>query len=1024
VKFRPCILLVGLLATVGAVPYDFGDLHYRWLGPAVMGGRLDAVAGVAGDSAVIYAGHSSGGLWKSSDGGLTFASVFQAGATTAIGAIAVDARRPRTVYIGTGEAFPRNTAAYGDGVYRSDDGAKTWTHLGLRDSGSIAKIGIDPHDDRIVLVAALGHEFGPNTQRGIYRSGDAGAHFTRVLFVNPTTGGSDLAFDSRRRGVVYAGTFDFLRRPWMMRSGGSGSAIWKSYDSGKTWHRLSGSGLHNGLPDASMNRAGVAVCASDSSVYAFAPTGRSMLYRSTDGGAHWRLRHASTDINFRPFYFSQVRCDPRDSHTVYAVGGALMVSRDGGVRFHDAGGGGDNHDLWIDPSNPNRLIDGSDMGLHLSLNGGKSWNYDNIVPFAQVYRVGYDYADPYHVMGGMQDHEVWWGPSDKRNLNDGVSDGDWRNIADWGDGQYAMADPRNPNLVYEDTHFGDLALVNIATGERRYISPQPLISFGTGARTYPYRFNWSAPLLVSRFDPDVVYFGGNVLFRTHNRGASWETVTPDLTHCDPSQLGRSGGPITYDNTNAETYCTIYSIAEDARDRSVLYIGTDNGHLDVTRDGGKTWTDVIGNVPGLPAHAWVNAIAASPTTSGAAYAAFDRHQFDDLRAYAYRTDDYGATWHPISHGLPSYVHVVRQDPRNANVLYAGTQTGVSVSLDGGASWRDFRLGIAPVPVFDLAVHPRDNDLIVGTHGRGFYVLDDLAPVQQLSIAASQNAFLFTPPVATRYSQRLYTEHGRGAFLAANKPYGALLSFYLGSAPPAQRGRKPTVHFDVFDGTGTTVASLERPAHAGVNRTSWDLRADLPWRGAITQDRRAYYIFYPLRLAGAEVPPGTYTVHLSANGTTRSQPLVVRMDPREAIDVVPLKARDAAVNRLLIAQERAEADLARVFSLRSQIAKLRRRSGGLLPRALVTLDGRLAATADLLRNADSSGYRAPARVVEQLAYLRYTIEQYDGAPTDAQSALIESDERESIRVDAALQQLVAAQLPPLNAWLTAHALAPLR
>ncbi|MDQ2663452.1 MAG: glycosyl hydrolase, partial [Candidatus Eremiobacteraeota bacterium] len=456
------------LCLMGVVPSGFGDLHYRWLGPAVMGGRLDAVAGVPGDPRVIYAGHSSGGLWKSTDSGLTFTSVFTGTRSQAIGAIAVDPRNARIIFVGTGEAFPRNTAAAGDGLYRSVDAGQSWQRAGFRNAGSIAKIAVDPIDDRSVLVAVMGHEFGPSDERGIYRSADRGRHFVRTLFVNRTTGGSDLAFDPKHPRIVYAGTFDFARRPWTMRSGGAGSGLWKSSDGGRTWKALTNrSG--NGLPAGPINRVGVSVCASDPNVvYAFVPTRSGTLYGSLDAGAHWALRNASQSVDFRPFYFSQVRCDPRDPKKVYAVAGALLVSHDGGKTFRNAGGGGDNHDLWIDPSDSNRLIGGSDMGLHLSVNGGRTWNADNVVPFAQIYRVGYDFAEPYHVMGGLQDHEVWWGPSDKRSRNDGVSAGDWLNIADWGDGQYAMADPRDANIIYEDTHFGDLALLDLRTGTRRY----------------------------------------------------------------------------------------------------------------------------------------------------------------------------------------------------------------------------------------------------------------------------------------------------------------------------------------------------------------------------------------------------------------------------------------------------------------------------------------------------------------------------------------------------------------------------
>lgn len=991
-----------------------------------MGGRLDAVAGVPGNPNLIYLGHSSGGLWKSNDGGLTFASAFEAGTSSSIGAIAIEKRDPNVVYIGTGEGFPRNTAEAGDGIWRTRDGAKTWTHLGLARSGSIAKIALDPADDRVVLAAAMGDEFAAGGERGIYRSADAGAHWSRVLYVNSTTGGSDIAFDPRRPNIVYAGTFDYLRRPWTMRSGGAGSGLWRSSDAGRSWYRLTGARVRNGLPSGPINRVGVSVCASAPNVvYAFVPVRGGMLYRTLDGGAHWSLRNASQDINFRPFYFSQIRCDPHDPSRVYAVAGGLLRSTDGGRTFKGAGGGGDNHDLWIDPRNSNRMLDGSDMGFHFTLDGGRTWSYDDVVPFAQVYRVGYDFAQPYHVMGGMQDHEVWRGPSTKWSQSDAVGNGDWLNISDWGDGQYAMADPRDPAIVYEDTHFGDLARLDLRTQERRDISPQPIVAFGTGAGTYKYRFNWSAPLLVSRLDPDVLYFGGNVLFRSVDRGDSWRAISPDITRCTAEQLAASGGPITFDNTNAETYCTIYSIAEDAASAQTLWIGTDDGHISLTRDGGATWTDVTARLP-VPEPARVYAIAASPTRPGVAYAAIDRHQQNDYRSYALVTRDYGATWSRIDSGLAGYVHVIREDPVDPAVLYAGTESGVFVSLDGGSTWSDLRLGLPHVPVYDLAIHPRDHDLIVGSHGRGFYILDDLGAIEHLARAReSAGPTLFAPMPAIRYESATYHQSGRGAFAAENKPYGALISFYLPRVPPAAPRKKPQVQVQILDRSGTVIDAFETAAHAGINRTVWDLRMQPAAGRARVADARPYYVFYSLALRGPQVLPGTYTVRLNALGTSENAPIEVRMSPRDSATTAGLRAQQTAIEQLVAAGEKGEVAIARVTALKRRIgASLTKTRDVRLRGDLASLSTALDGELDRLRNADPSGYRAPARLVEQLAYVRDTIESYDGPPTAAQTALIERYGRQTDEVTAAIDGLLAARLPAIDAGLRAQNLAPLQ
>ena len=1013
---RAALLAALVFATAGAtaMAQPFGDLAYRWIGPAVMGGRLDSVAGVAGDPNLIYLGHSSGGLWKSENGGLSFSSAFEAGKTEAIGAIAIDPRNSKRIFLGTGEPFPRNTAVYGDGIWLTTDGARHWRNVGLSASGSIAKIAIDPDDSRIVLAAAMGSEYAPGRDRGIYRSTDAGAHWTRVLYVNDTTGGSDISFDPKNGAVVYAGTFDYLRRPWTMRSGGPGSGLYKSTDAGKTWKKLTDPNLRNGLPGGPINRVGVSVCYSDPSVvYAFVPVKHGMLYRSVDSGAHWELRNASQEINFRPFYFSQVRCDPGNPRRVFAIAGGLTVSTDGGKRFKNAGGGGDNHDLWIDPKNPKRMLNGSDMGFHFSVDGGKTWSYDNVVPFDQVYRVGYDMDVPYHVMGGLQDHEVWRGPNELLSANDGPSGGDWLNISDWGDGQYAMGDPSDPSIVYEDTHFGDLAREDLRTGERRYISPQPIIGFGTGAGTYKYRFNWSAPLLISRFDSNVIYFGGNVLFRSSDRGNSWTELSPDLTQCNPAELGPSGGPITFDETNAETYCTIYTIGEDASPGTIWY-GTDNGHIELTRDGGASWHDVIGNVPGLPLPARVNAISPSTRDSGVAYASFDRHQWNDYKPYAYVTRDFGRTWTAIGSGLSGFVHVVREDPRNASVLYAGTETGAFVSFDGGRRWDDLRLGIPHVPIFDLQVHPRDNDLILGSHGRGFYVLDDVTPLQEWTRAQAAGTYLFTPMPALRYSSSSYHEHGRGAFVSGNKPYGALISLYLAAAPPAPTRTKPSINVQILNSQNELVDAFQTQVHAGLNRFAWDLRA-LPPSGTQTiQDRRPYYIFYPMKIYGPQVLPGKYTVRVVIGARTLTAPVTVAMDPHHPVEAADLQQQYDALQSLAVTQEKVEAALARLDGLRRQIAAVSGRAGA-LSRELSEYDAALAAQQDRLRNPEPSGYRRPARLSEQLAYLRYTIDQFDGPPTRTQQLLAQQYALQTGEAERDLAPLFGERLAAVNASL---------
>lgn len=1009
---------------------DLGSLSWRTIGPAVMGGRLDVVAGVPGDGQTIYLGHSSGGLYQSLDGGLSFKSIFSEGSSSSIGALAVAPSDPKRLYLGTGEGFPRNTAAIGDGVFTSSDAGKTWHAIGLRDTQHIARIAVDPHDPNVVLVAALGPEWTPGGARGIYRSRDGGKTWQRTLAGNATTGASDVVFDPSDSRVVYAGLFDFLRRPWEFRGGGTGSGLFKSTDGGLTWARLTDPALHNGLPGGVINRVGVALCFHHpQTLYAVVPTKTGMLYRSDDAGAHWRSVNPSQDLNFRPFYFSQVRVDPDDPDRVYMISGELKLSTDGGKTFKGLDAGGDNHDLWVDPLRHDRVLLGSDMGFDLSMDRAKSWDYINTVPFGQVYRVAFDSATPYHVMGGMQDHEVWWGPSSLWNA-DGAGNGDWRNVSDWGDGQYVVPDPRDPDVLYEDTHFGDLTRRNLRTGEARYISPQPRITFGTGVGKFTYRFNWSAPLLLSAHDPNVLYYGGNVLFKSTDGGTNWSVISPDLSEpCDRALLRSSGGPISHDNTNAESYCTIYALSEDAVDLSTLWAGTDNGNLLITRDGGGHWTNLIGNVPGAPPRALVSSIHASRVDAGVAYVSFDAHRLGDTRPYVFATRDYGKTWTNLSRGLKSYVYAVREDPRARDLLFAGTEDGVWASFDRGNHWVDLRLGMEHVPVYDLDIQPQFNDLVLGTHGRGFAILDDITPLEHLGEAMHDGAALFAPTPAWRYTSRPSYDHGHGEYVAKNRPYGALISYYLAPKPHAKprasktkRARPAKEHVDlqILDQRGAVVRTIkDAPVDDGINRVTWDLTTDPPGGVNAVADPRSYYVFYPLDIDGPEVLPGTYTVRLRARGKTFTMPLEVRLDPAVTASTSDLQAQFDALHRLNEEQERGEVTLNKIAHLDHQIdAAVRKAKDNALRRSLRAYKQRIDAVADRLRNGDGSqnaGYKQPAQVIDQIAYLRHIIATSFDAPTQAQSALIDEYARVCSRVVAQADALFGQNLTELNGRL---------
>ena len=995
----------------GVTAEDLRGLSWRGIGPAVMSGRVTAVAGVPGNPMILLAGHSTAGLYKSEDGGVTFRSIFNDGGTLSIGAVAIDPRNPAVIYVGTGEGNPRNSASFGDGVYRTLDGGQTWQHLGLEKTERITRILVDPNDPKVVLVAALGHEWGASPDRGVYRSGDGGRSWQRVLYVSETTGASDLTFDPTNPNVVYAGMYDFLREPWHLRSGGPGSGLWRSRNNGVTWQKLNDPALKNGLPPEPIERVGVAVAASNPNVvYAFLPSKEGLLWRSDDAGDHWHLVSSNRATDSRPFYFSQVFVDPANENRIYTLAGELLVSVDGGRDWRPIEAGGDNHDLWIDPTNPRRLLLGSDMGFNESYDHGKTWDYFNTMPWGQAYRVGYDRAEPYHVMGGFQDHEVWWGPSTMWREN-GAQNGDWVHISPWGDGQYAMADPRDPNIVYFDNHYGDITRFDLRTGVARFITPYPVSESGTGVGSFKYRFSWNAPFLISHHNPDVIYFGGNVLFRTEDGGQTWKVISPDLTTNNPQKMKPSGGPVTLDNSNAEAYCTIFALSEDARDPKVIWVGTDDGNVQITRDGGAQWKNVAGNIPGLPSGSPVSSIHSSPTVAGRAYVSFERHQLNDFAPYVFVTDDYGKTWRPIAKGLPTYVHVVREDPKQPNLLYAGTELGPFASFDSGQTWLDLRLGLPRLPVYDLVVHPVANDLIIATQARGYYILDDATPLQRLAEAVNRPLTLFPPMPATRFVPMPYMpNHGQRGFEAPNRPYGAILSYYLSETI----AKAPlNVSIQILDANGKLLRTQEEKGQPGINRLAWDLRVDVPGEPAPQNQPRPRM---QRRLLGPEVVPGDYTVRLTAGAETASTQVIVHTDPHWKFSRQELAEHSQASGRLAQMLEEGQAASLRAEDVQSQIAELEKRlADPELKEEGEALRKELAAAGKELGKLNVYPLDSAPPLLVQIGFLRRIVDSYPGAPTAAQAQQISEREAELSKSLDNLKLALEVKLKEFNAHL---------
>lgn len=1004
-----------------ADPTLLEGLSWRSIGPAVFGGRVADVAGIPGDPTVLWVAAASSGLYRSTNGGITFESVFDQGNTLSIGAIAVDPTDPDVVFAGTGEGAVRNSISFGDGMYRTTDGGQSWTHVGLEDTERFARIAIDPMNPRTVFAAAMGHAFGPNPERGIYRSTDGGETWERVLFVSETTGASDVAIDPSDPSIVYAGMYDYMRKPWHFRSGGPGSGLYRSSDGGTTWTRLTDPALRNGLPGARLiGRVGVSIHRNDPRVvYALIESQEpGELWRSDDRGATWRMVSEDRRLNNRPFYYTQVRADPVDPDRVYTLAGSFNVSTDGGRTFSGPGGRmfGDHHALWIDPSNPARLLCGTDGGFFISNDFGRNWDFVNNMPMAQAYHVGIDMAEPYNVLGGFQDHEIWRGPNEMWNRT-GVRQGDWVRLRYMADGMYTVPDPRDPEIVYYNGHFGDITRIDMRDQEERYIQPYPPGPMNGGAELEDYRFNWNSPIHMSPTDPDVVYFGGNVLFRTTDGGSTWSVISPDLTTDDPEKQKLSGGDITPDNTRAEFHSTILTIAESPLDARVIWAGTDDGNLQITRDGGETWTNVAPDIDGAPQFSWFASVQASNAVAGRAWVAIDQHRMDDFASYAFVTEDYGRTWRRVGDGLRGYVHIVMEDPRQPDLVYAGTELGMFVSFDSGRSWTDLRLGLPPLAVVDMKVHPRDNDLVIATHARGFYVMDDVTPLQRLATARNQDVALFPPMPAVRFTAAAdVSVLGNDEWIAPNPPYGALLSYWL--SPSATDGRP--VSIEMIDSSGRTVRTLNGPARPGLNRIAWDLTE----RSACTGGNIAAGPFAGRgggRGGGTwlRALPGAYTVRLAAGGRVVEQPLRVRLDPRLDVSDADLAVSYTEAKKI----ERMECTLrgasARVRSLDQQLEAFAE-SG-----AAASLREEASALRQQLRPIALGLYgdvRDPGHInlSGRVNWLTIQVGNYSGRPTDAQIEWINRWTDMTEDYTQRLDDLISTDLQQLNARLRAAGL----
>jgi len=835
-------------------------------------------------------------------------------------------------------------------------------------------------------VCALGHAWGPNEQRGVFRTRDAGRTWQKVLYRDQDTGCSDIAMEPGNPRTMYAGMYTFRRRPWRFDSGGKETALYKTTDGGDTWQKVTG----GGMPTEPMDRIGMDVSTSNPNVvYMITETKtQGVLFRSEDRGATWTMVNNSTQLSFRPFYYCDLRVDPNNPNRVFVLAGGLNVSDDGGRTFRGASNGvhGDHQALWIDPKNSNRILSGSDGGFQISWDGSQSWEILNTVSFAQFYRIETDNQQPYTICGGLQDNGVWCGPS-ATTATDGVRKRDWVTVSG-GDGFSGVQNIAEPWIIYSNSQGGPIYATNLRNNTSRAIAPYPkdIGSTGNPIAPYKYRFNWNAPIVRSPNDPKTLYYGGNVLFRSTNHGMSWDVISPDLTTNDKSKQQSSGGEIVTDNTAAEFHCTIMAISESPVARGVIWVGTDDGNIQVTRDGGKTWTNVVANIKGLAPNSWIPAIDASPFDAGTAYVAVDRHRDNDFAPHAYVTTDYGRTWRDISANLPvtGYVHVVREDPKARGLLFLGTELGIFASIDNGGSWISLRQGLPAMPVEELRVHPRDGDLILGTHGRGIYIMDDITPIRQLAAATPTEAFLFDPRPAIRW--QTWGRDGNLAqkeYIGQNPPQGAIINYYVKAA-----GAPATLTLTAADGRVVRTLTIPNPA-PGVNRLTWDLRydppsAEAPGRGAPggagatggpgagpgAAGRGAGGGGGGGGRGGGGSPyalPGTYTLTLKVGGVEQKKPLRVEMDPRIQIPTADLQSQLEAGLQLRDLSNRINQLIQQADELISELASAAARNDAGAARARTLLDQTRAIRFRMGRLPGEQGYRIQGRLREDIQSL---------------------------------------------------------
>lgn len=1022
-RFACLVLLVSVAAVPAATahqglsPAVLGGLSARSFGPATCSGRVTALEAtyVPIDSAhpndrrlVIYVGSAAGGVFKSRDGGLSFEPIFDKQDFLSIGALALDPRHQDSVlWVGTGESNVRNSVSIGGGLYRTTDAGVTWKKMGLDSIERIAKIALNPRNPDMIFVAGLGALWSDSPHRGLYRSTDGGRSFERVLYVDEKTGCADVVVDPADPRVVYCAMWQFRRKAWSFSSGGPGSGLYKSTDGGTTWQRLT-----NGLPSGDLGRIVLAIAPSNSAiVYAMVEARQSALYRSTDRGKTWERRSGAVNVTARPFYFAAMAVDPYDPDRVYRLTFQLAISDDGGKTFNAFSYGGalhpDHHAFWIDPSNPQHLLIGTDGGVYESFDRGRSWRMFRSLPLAQFYRISYDFDDPYNIMGGLQDNGSWMVPH--RVRGGAIGNCDWKPTG-WGDGFAVVRDRIRPEFIYFESQGGDAVRRNLRTNETRSI--QPRAEFGMPK----LRFNWNTPIVLSNANPRYLYIGAQYLYRSTDHGTTWQRISPDLTTNDSTKYDpQESGGVTRDNTSAENHCTIYTIADSPLDELLIWVGTDDGNLQRTTDGGKTWTNCVQWLPpSLPKGTWVSCVEPSRHDRQTCFVTFDNHTSGDMTPYIYRTTDLGRTWTRLeTDSVRGFAHVIRQDLINPNLLFLGTELGLYVSLDGGNSFARYK-GIPATPVRDILIHPREHDLIVATHGRGVYVLDDITPLRALrpSLLDSSLVMLPTRPTVQRFENGFQEFSGSDEFVTPSPSGDAQIAYYL-------RGRHliGPMRIEILDSTGGVIATLPPGKRKGINRIGWGMRMNPPRVARSPNPGGGAF--------GPTVLPGEYTVRVIEGNHIATSRMVILHDTSSGVSLAERQANFHALMRLYRGIEDLAYVVEQILVLRDTLST---RASSIADSTLVQMMQRLVGTLDsayatLVAKKASLFADTEPQPREKIADLYSAIASYPGTPTEEQERLISQYLVQIERAQQWIELLARSTVADLNRQLQRHGQQPL-